>query len=92
MSTPWPVLLILTFYLLFVLKLGPMMMKNHEPFNIKRIIMVYNLIQTLYNFYIISDVSFKNNVFILYGLSIIKYDVSINKLGLFQSTENFRLS
>jgi len=69
-----------------------MMMKNHEPFNIKRIIMVYNLIQTLYNFYIISDVSFKNNVFILYGLSIIKYDVSINKLGLFQSTENFRLS
>jgi len=65
MSTPWPVLSILTVYLLFVLKLGPKMMKNHEPFNIKRIIMVYNFIQTLYNFYIVSDVSFKNFVLIL---------------------------
>lgn len=60
MSTPWPILSILTVYLLFVLKLGPKMMKNREPLNIKRIIMVYNLTQTMYNFYIVSDVSFKN--------------------------------
>lgn len=56
MSTPWPVLTILTVYLLFVIKLGPNMMKNREPFNIKRIMMIYNLVQTLYNIFIISEV------------------------------------
>jgi len=57
MSTPWPILSILTVYLLFVVKFGPNMMKNREPFKIKQIMMMYNLIQTLYNIFIVSDVS-----------------------------------
>lgn len=56
-STPWPTLSILTVYLLFVLKLGPEMMQNREPLKIKLIIMAYNLIQTLYNLYIVLHVS-----------------------------------
>lgn len=57
MRTPWPMFIILTAYLLFVLKLGPQMMKNREPFEIKHIVMIYNLTQTAYNMYIISMVS-----------------------------------
>jgi len=57
MSTPWPVLSILIAYLLFVLKLGPKMMENREPFKIKRIMMVYNILQTIYNIFIVSEVS-----------------------------------
>uniref|UniRef100_A0A2S2P5M5 Elongation of very long chain fatty acids protein n=1 Tax=Schizaphis graminum TaxID=13262 RepID=A0A2S2P5M5_SCHGA len=56
MSTPWPVLSILIAYLLFVLKLGPKMMENREPFKIKRIMMVYNIVQTIYNIFIVSEV------------------------------------
>jgi len=57
MSTPWPVLSILIAYMLFVLKLGPKMMENREPFKIKHIMMVYNIVQTIYNMYIVSEVS-----------------------------------
>jgi len=57
MSTPWPVLSIVIAYLLFVLKLGPKMMENREPFKIKRIMMVYNILQAIYNIFIISEVS-----------------------------------
>ncbi|XP_025416892.1 elongation of very long chain fatty acids protein 4-like [Sipha flava] len=56
MRTPWPMFIILAAYLLFVLKLGPNMMKNREPYNIKHIMMIYNLAQTAYNIYIISAV------------------------------------
>lgn len=59
MSTPWPMLSILTVYGIFVLKIGPMMMKNREPFNIKYILMIYNFTQTLYNMFIVSEVSSK---------------------------------
>jgi len=57
MSTPWPVVSILIAYMLFVLKLGPKMMENREPFKIKRIMMVYNIVQTIYNLFIVSEVS-----------------------------------
>lgn len=56
MSTPWPVLSIVIAYLLFVLKLGPKMMENREPFKIKPIMMVYNILQTIYNIFIVSEV------------------------------------
>lgn len=57
MSTPWPILIILTVYLLFVLKIGPKIMKNRRPFNIKYIMMSYNLMQIVYNMYIVIWVS-----------------------------------
>lgn len=66
MSTPWPVLSILVAYLLFVLKFGPKMMENRQPFKIKRIIMVYNIAQTIYNIFIVSEVSvihFNRNIY-----------------------------
>ncbi|XP_025193398.1 elongation of very long chain fatty acids protein 4-like [Melanaphis sacchari] len=56
MSTPWPILSILIVYLLFVLKIGPKMMENREPFKIKRIMMVYNILQAMYNLFIVSKI------------------------------------
>lgn len=58
MSTPWPVLSIISVYLLFVLKLGPNMMENRKPFNIKYVMLVYNAIQTIYNAWLIIWVSY----------------------------------
>lgn len=56
MTTPWPVLIILTGYLLFVLKIGPKMMTNREPFSLKYVMMAYNLVQTIYNVFIVAEV------------------------------------
>lgn len=64
MSTPWTVLSILIAYLVFVLKLGPKMMENREPFKIKRIMMVYNMSQTVYNLFIVSKVPKFNNTYL----------------------------
>lgn len=57
MSSPWPVLSILFVYYIFVQKIGPKMMENREPMNIKHIMMAYNLGQTFYNFYIVSAIT-----------------------------------
>ncbi|KAK9501009.1 hypothetical protein O3M35_002147 [Rhynocoris fuscipes] len=45
MGSPFPILFILISYHYFVLKLGPYLMRNREPFNLKKIILVYNIIQ-----------------------------------------------
>ncbi|XP_025193399.1 elongation of very long chain fatty acids protein 4-like [Melanaphis sacchari] len=52
-SSLWPLCIILTLYLTFVLKIGPKIMENREPINIKYIILFYNLMQTIFNSYIL---------------------------------------
>ncbi|KAH8359634.1 hypothetical protein KR093_007955, partial [Drosophila rubida] len=47
--SPWPVLMIISLYLLFVLKLGRMFMAHREAFDLRRVLKVYNLMQVLYN-------------------------------------------
>ncbi|XKL62136.1 hypothetical protein PGB90_001969 [Kerria lacca] len=54
MDNPVPVIMIVGFYLLFVIKLGPEYMKDRKPLNIKFIILIYNLYQTIYNLFIVS--------------------------------------
>lgn len=62
MSSPFPVIFILIAYILFVLKIGPKMMENREPLKIKHIMMIYNFLQTSYNFYIISEFLFSYEI------------------------------
>ncbi|KAH8407666.1 hypothetical protein KR222_010102, partial [Zaprionus bogoriensis] len=45
----WPVHLILGVYVLFVLGLGKKFMESRKPFNVKNIILVYNIVQVIYN-------------------------------------------
>jgi len=40
---------ILVAYLLFVLKLGKIFMKNRKPYDLKTVLKVYNIFQVLYN-------------------------------------------
>ncbi|KAI5696047.1 hypothetical protein M8J75_007372 [Diaphorina citri] len=59
LMTSWvPITSIVAGYLVFVLYVGPKWMANRKPFDIKYILLVYNLAQTLINlYYSISTVS-----------------------------------
>ena len=43
MGNPFPVLLIIGAYLIFVSKLAPYYMKNREPYKLNGIMIVYNI-------------------------------------------------
>ena len=49
MSSPAPTLLICLAYLLVVRVLGPMFMRNREPYSLKYPMLAYNLFQVLFN-------------------------------------------
>ncbi|CAK1603819.1 unnamed protein product [Parnassius mnemosyne] len=49
MKSPVPLLFLSITYLLFVLKLGPKVMKLRQPFQLRRVIIVYNLFQVAYS-------------------------------------------
>lgn len=46
---PAPILTIMFAYLLFVLRLGPWLMANRKPYQLRAALKVYNVIQILYN-------------------------------------------
>ncbi|XP_046663130.1 elongation of very long chain fatty acids protein 4-like [Homalodisca vitripennis] len=48
-KTPVPVVSVIVVYLIFVLKVGPNYMKNKDPFELKRLMLFYNLLQVAYN-------------------------------------------
>ncbi|XP_012288732.1 elongation of very long chain fatty acids protein AAEL008004 [Orussus abietinus] len=63
-SSPWPVLIIMTSYLYFVQTLGPRLMANRKPFNLDRIMQIYNALQIVSCaclFYTGIIIAFKNN-------------------------------
>lgn len=60
-NSSWVVISTLTVYLGFVLHIGPKYMKDKKPMNIKYIILVYNLFQTVYNAWIVSKVFTTDN-------------------------------
>ena len=49
MSSIWPTTLICVAYVYVVKVLGPRFMEKREPYNIKRIMIVYNLFQTIFS-------------------------------------------
>lgn len=66
MRSPEPGLIIIAVYLLFVKKIGPKWMENREPYDMKNVIIVYNIIQVIACSYIFYYVSFTNlNMIIL---------------------------
>uniref|UniRef100_A0A1B6D8X5 Elongation of very long chain fatty acids protein n=1 Tax=Clastoptera arizonana TaxID=38151 RepID=A0A1B6D8X5_9HEMI len=52
MSSPFPTLGICLFYAYFSKVLGPRLMENRKPFDLRNILIVYNLIQTLFSTWI----------------------------------------
>lgn len=57
MGSIWPVTFIVIVYLYFVLKIGPEFMKYRDPYNIDRIVLVYNAVQVLFSIYLVKEVS-----------------------------------
>lgn len=57
MCNPWPMIIIVSAYLLIVLKLGRKFMENREPFDLKGVIKAYNIFQITYNSLLLSAVS-----------------------------------
>lgn len=56
MQSPLLPITIIVFYLYFVEKLGPQLMKNRPPFKIEKIIILYNAAQVLLAGYIVKEV------------------------------------
>ncbi|XP_047344669.1 elongation of very long chain fatty acids protein AAEL008004-like isoform X2 [Vespa velutina] len=52
MSSPFPTMAICLFYAYFSKVIGPKLMENKKPFNLRRILIVYNLVQTLFSTWI----------------------------------------
>lgn len=57
MSSPIPTLLICVFYAYFSTVLGPRLMENRKPFNLRKVLIIYNLLQTIFSAWIFYEVS-----------------------------------
>uniref|UniRef100_A0A146M9A3 Elongation of very long chain fatty acids protein n=1 Tax=Lygus hesperus TaxID=30085 RepID=A0A146M9A3_LYGHE len=53
MDNPLPTITILSLYLYFVISLGPKFMKNRKPFDLKNVLIVYNVVQVLVSTWIV---------------------------------------
>uniref|UniRef100_V5H8Q2 Elongation of very long chain fatty acids protein n=2 Tax=Ixodes ricinus TaxID=34613 RepID=V5H8Q2_IXORI len=53
MGSPLPIVALLSFYLLFALHLGPRLMRNRQPFNIRRLVVAYNVAMVCMSLYFI---------------------------------------
>lgn len=51
LRSPMTVVMILAIYLLFVQKIGPQFMSNRKPYQLRSILLGYNLLQVFFNFY-----------------------------------------
>lgn len=49
MSTPWPGLTLIGFYIYFIYNLGPRLMEKRQPFKLYRIMQIYNVTQIILN-------------------------------------------
>ncbi len=64
MSSPFPTLFICLFYAYFSRVLGPIIMENRKPFQLKKILIYYNAFQTLFSAWIFYEVSALHNIFL----------------------------
>merc|ERR1711944_379127 len=55
MASIWPTVIICTAYVYFVKVLGPRLMKDREPYELKNILLVYNFSQVLFSFWMFME-------------------------------------
>ncbi|EDW61476.2 very long chain fatty acid elongase F isoform X2 [Drosophila virilis] len=49
LNSPWPITLIVLAYLLFVFKYGKIFMEHRKPYNLRNVMLTYNIFQVIYN-------------------------------------------
>ncbi|GAB6028950.1 hypothetical protein CHUAL_004745 [Chamberlinius hualienensis] len=52
MDSPWPTLIICLSYIYIVKEIGPKFMKNREPYELRRILLFYNVTMVAFSFYL----------------------------------------
>ncbi len=57
MSSPIPQIVIIVFYIYFVMSLGPRLMENRKPFDLKRVLVIYNFSVVAYSLYMCYEVN-----------------------------------
>ncbi|KAL1461877.1 hypothetical protein WDU94_013744 [Cyamophila willieti] len=82
MQYQWPVVTILVFYLAFVLKIGPNLMRDRKPMGLKYVMLAYNLFQTLFNAYIVSFIFIPGSFSYLYNHSCVPLPRQHNPLWM----------
>ncbi|KAK4875912.1 hypothetical protein RN001_012334 [Aquatica leii] len=67
MQNPFPLAVILIFYIYFIFKLGPKLMENRRPYNIDKLLVVFNFLQIVACSYVVyyyaKTILFKYNHF-----------------------------
>jgi hypothetical protein len=79
MGSPYPLLLIFIGYLLFVNKIGPMYMKNREPYNLSEVLRLYNIFQVFACTFIVVRAHFIHNYSFLTYSKCIKSPPGVNE-------------
>lgn len=64
MSSPFPTVAICLSYAFLSKFLGPKLMENRKPFNLRRTLIIYNLVQTLFSTWIFYEVRFISILFL----------------------------
>ncbi|XP_058806719.1 elongation of very long chain fatty acids protein AAEL008004-like [Phymastichus coffea] len=54
-SSPGPLLLLIFSYIYFSVSLGPRLMRNRKPFDLRKTLIIYNFIQVLLSIYIVHE-------------------------------------
>lgn len=60
MSSPFPTLVICLSYIYFVKVLGPRLMENRKPMELRKVLIYYNLLQVSFSIWLFLEVSFSN--------------------------------
>ncbi|VDI76444.1 Hypothetical predicted protein, partial [Mytilus galloprovincialis] len=83
MSSPWPCLMIMLMYLILV-KVGPTIMKNRKPLELKNVLLSYNIGLVFLSGYCFTQIFFRAYVFggISFGCEAVDYSDSPNNLAL----------
>lgn len=62
MSSPLPIASLIALYLVFVLKIGPTFMKDRKPYDLKKIMVIYNAFQVCFSIWLCSISIQESNV------------------------------
>jgi len=79
MESVWPTVALSSMYYLIVRYIGPRVMKEREPFDLKYVMLVYNLFQTVFNGWLLYNVWYLWRDY--YSWSCQPVDYSDSKLG-----------
>ncbi|XP_018327717.1 elongation of very long chain fatty acids protein 7-like [Agrilus planipennis] len=81
MSSPIPVAIIVAFYIYFVFKLGPRLMKNRPPFDLEKVLIIYNIVQIILCGYLV--IQFVRHLLFTYSFICEPISYSTDEMSIF---------